>query len=320
MRRFLIRRLLQSAFLLLAIMTLSFALMHAAPGGPLQLLAEDPRMSASTIRDIEERLGLHDPLPLQYAKWVWGVVRLDFGVSFVDKRPVISILWDAAVNTFWLTIGGTIIGLLGIPLGVYAARHRGKVGDNLVRVLTVVLNAIPHWWLGLLLIILISNIAIGGGPKLLPLGQMYTIGGDNFIDRLWHMILPSFLVSLGYIIVFTRFARSQTLDVLNQDYVRTARAKGMSEGVVTRSHVLRTSLIPLITIFGGLLPALFGGLVLTESVLSWPGMGTTFISAALQRDYPVLLGTILFLSILVIVGNLLSDLAYGLVDPRVRYD
>lgn len=189
-----------------------------------------------------------------------------------------------------------------------------------MRVITVVLNAIPHWWLGLLIIIVVANLSLNGGPKFLPLGQMVTVGSDNIIDRLWHMVLPSFLVSLTYIIAFSRFVRSQTLDVLTADYVRTARAKGMSEGVITRSHVLRTSLIPLITIFGGLLPSLFAGLALTENVLSWPGMGTVFVSAALQRDYPVLMGTILFLSILVILGNLLADIAYGLVDPRVRYD
>ncbi len=294
--------------------------MHAAPGGPLRLLAEDPRMSAATIADIERRLGLNDPLPIQFARWLWGVIRLDFGQSFVDKRPVIAMIWDAAINTFWLSVGGTILGLLGIPIGIYAARHRGKLGDNVVRIITVILNAVPHWWLGLLIIILVSNIAIGGGPKFLPLGQMYTIGNDNIIDRLWHMILPAFLVSLTYIIVFTRFVRSQTLEVLNQDYVRTARAKGMSESVVSRAHVFRNSLTPLITIFGGVLPSLFSGLILIESVLSWPGMGTLFISAALQRDYPVLMGVILFLSILIVLGNLLADLTYGLADPRVRYD
>ncbi len=320
MRRFLFRRLLQSVMLLFIILVISFALMHLAPGGPLRLLAEDPNASPATIRDIEERLGLRDPIPVQFVKWLWGVMRLDFGNSHIGGRPVIAAVWDGAVNTLWLTFGGTLLGLAGIPLGVFAARHRGKFSDNIIRVLTVILNAIPHWWLGLVIIIFLSNLSINGGPRILPAGGMYTIGNDNILDRLWHLILPSFLVSLTYIIVFTRFARSQTLEVLNQDYVRTARAKGLTEGTVNRAHVMRNSLIPLITIMGSILPALFGGLVLTENVLSWPGMGTLFLGAALQRDYPVLMGVIFFTTILVIVGNLLADLAYGLVDPRVRYN
>ncbi len=320
MRKFFIRRVIQSILLLFAILTVSFVLIHAAPGGPLQLLAEDPRMSASTIRAMEERLGLNEPLPVQYGKWLWGVVRLDFGFSFVEKRPVINMILEDAVNSFWLVIGGTILGMVGIPLGLYAARHRGRFADNLLRVLTVILNAVPHWWLGLLIIIGVASIAINGGPKLLPLGGMYTIGNDNPIDRLWHMILPSFLVSLGYIIVLTRFVRSQTLDVLGQDYIRTARAKGLVQGNINRSHVMKNSLTPLITIFGGILPTLFAGAAITENVLSWPGMGSAFVSAATQRDYPVLMGITLFLSFLIILGNLLADLSYGLFDPRVRYD
>jgi peptide/nickel transport system permease protein len=307
--------------LLLAIMTISFVLMHAAPGGPLRALGvDDPRITKAQIQDLEARFGLNQPLPVQFLTWLGNIVRLDFGNSIVEGRPVFTIVRDAAVNTLWLTIGGVILGFLGIPIGVYAARHRGKLGDGIIRVITVLGNAVPHWWLGLMIIILLSNVATTGGPKLLPLGSMYTIGQDSLLNRLWHLVLPSFLISLTYIIAYSRFSRSQTLEVLNQDYVRTANAKGISSKQVNRWHVLRNSLIPLITIWGGLLPALFSGLILTESVLSWPGMGTRFIQAALSRDYPVLLGIILFLSILTIIGNLLADLAYGLADPRVRYD
>lgn len=320
MKKFIIRRIVQSIFLLFAIITLSFILTRLAPGGPLQLLAEDPRLSAATIRDIEERLGLREPLPTQYVKWLWGVVRLDFGVSFVSKRPVADIMFDAAINSFWLVIGGTFLGLFGIPIGIYAARHRGKLGDNLIRIFTVIFNSIPHWWLGLLIIIGIATIASNGGPKLLPLSGMVDIGNDTLLNRLWHMILPSFLIALTGLIVFSRFVRSQTLEVLGQDYVRTARAKGLEERIVTNRHVLRNSLVPLITIFGGILPSVFAGAAITENVLSWPGMGSVAVSAAGQRDYPVLMAVVLFFSFLTIAGNLLADIAYGLFDPRVRYD
>jgi peptide/nickel transport system permease protein len=321
MGRFIIRRLLQSVGLLFAILALSFLLMNLAPGGPLRIYAEDPRISAAVIKDIEERLGLRDPLPIQFARWAWSAIRLDFGTSFVEKRAVFGLVVDAAINTLWLTLGGTLLGFLGIPLGIWAARRRGKFADNAVRVVTVLLNSMPHWWLCLLIIIVVANIAAGGGPKLVPLGSMYAVGQEgNILNRLHHLVLPSIIVSLGYIIVFSRFARSQTLEVLGQDYVRTARAKGLPDGQVNRWHVLRNSLIPLITIMGGILPSLFGGLVLTERVLAWPGMGTLFLNAASQRDYPVLMGVILFSAVLVIIGNLLADLAYGLVDPRVRYN
>lgn len=320
MKRYLIRRLIQSVFLLFAILALSFLLMNLAPGGPLKLFAEDPRISKEVIKNIEQELGLKDPLPIQFGRWLWNAIRFDFGVSFVEKRPTTPIVMEAAVNTFWLTLGGTIIGFLGIPLGLYAARHRGKWSDNIIRILTVVLNAMPHWWLCLLIIIELANIINNGGPKLLPLGGMNDVGDESIPNRLYHMILPSFIISLTYIIVFSRYARSQTLEILNQDYVRTANAKGLPSGQVNRSHVLRNSLLPLITIMGGILPSLFGGLALVEGVLSWPGMGRLFLKSALERDYPVLMGVILFSSILVIIGNLLADLAYGLVDPRVRYN
>jgi peptide/nickel transport system permease protein len=303
-------------------MALSFVLMRLAPGGPFALLGLDnPRINKQAIAELEAKYGLNDPLPIAFAKWVWGIVRLDFGVSITSGgRPVIDIVWDAAINTFIFSIFGTLIGLLGIPIGVYAAKNRGKFGDNFVRVMTVVFNAVPIWWLGLLIIIVVSNVAINTGFKLIPLGGMYDPGQDNLLNRLWHLLLPSFLLSLGPMIVFARFARSQTLEVLNQDYVRTANAKGMPDKVVNRAHVLRNSLIPLITIFGGILPGLFAGATLTESVTSWPGMGSLFLRSALERDYPVILGIILFLAILTIIGNLLADIAYGFVDPRVRYD
>jgi peptide/nickel transport system permease protein len=325
MTRFLIRRIIQSAFLLLAIMAISFLLMRLSPGGPIRFLigSEDPNNPkiAEQIRELETRLGLNEPIPIQFAKWVWGVIRFDFGFSLVGGgRSVVALVWDAAVNTFIFTLGGTIIGLLGIPLGVYAAKRRGSLIDNIIRIMTVVINAVPHWWLGLILIIIIANITINTGFKLLPLGGMNTVGKNDLLDRLWHLILPSFLLSLTPLIVFARFARSQTLEVLNQDYVRTANAKGMAAKTVNRAHVLRNSLIPLVTIFGGLLPGLFSGAVLTESVMSWPGMGTLYLSSALQRDYPVLMGIVLFLTVLIILGNLLADVAYGFVDPRVRYD
>jgi peptide/nickel transport system permease protein len=322
MARFLIRRVIQSMFLLLAVMFISFVLMRLAPGGPFAFLGLDnPKIGQAAVNELNEKYGLNDPLPIAFAKWVWGVIKLDFGISLTSGgRTVISIVWEAAVNTFIFTFFATLIGLLGIPIGVYAARHRGKLGDNFVRILTVVLNAVPHWWLGLLIIIIVSNVAINTGFKLVPLGGMSTIGKDDLLDRLWHLALPTFLLSLTPIIVFSRFARSQTLEVLNQDYVRTANAKGMPSKIVNRAHVLRNSLIPLITIFGGILPALFAGAALTESVTSWPGMGTLFLRAAGERDYPILMGIILFLAILTILGNLLADLAYGLVDPRVRYN
>jgi peptide/nickel transport system permease protein len=309
--RFVIRRLLQSVGLLFAIMTFSFFLIHLTPGGPETALIQNPRASAETLRRMRERFGLDDPLPVRYVKWMRSAVELDFGRSYAYSLPVTEVIASRVWPTVQLGATAYLVGLIGVPLGVYAATKRGSLGDNVVRVATVVGTSVPTWWLGLSIIVFLSS-TIGWFPN----GQ----GSDSIVDWASHIIIPASLLGLGGLIGFTRFVRSEVLEVLNQDYVRTARAKGLAEGTVQRAHVLRTALIPVVTILGGLLPSLLSGAIIMEGIFNWPGMGRLFLEAASSRDYPLLLGMLLMGTVLTIVGAFLADIGYGLVDPRVRYE
>ena len=312
--RYIVRRLLHSVGLLLLISVLGFMIPRLAPGGPAQFF-EDPRIGPEFRQQILESFGLNDPLPIQYLKWLGNVARLDFGYSFIDRRPVIDKIWERIPATFQLSLASFLLGLLGIPLGVYAALRRGRWQDQTIRVFTVLGNALPHWWLGLMLLILSASTL-----RIFPLGGMYTIGDGSLTDRLWHLALPALIGALGGWIGFSRFIRSEILDVLGQDFVRTAHAKGLGARAVLYSHALRNALIPVVTMLGGTLSGLFSGSVLFETTFSWPGLGRMSVDAAFQRDFPVLMALTVIFSALLIFGNLLADIAYGWVDPRVRYE
>jgi peptide/nickel transport system permease protein len=314
MGRFLVRRLIQSIFILFGVSVLSYGLMRSAPGG-LVAVYGNPRIGQETIRRLEEQLGLNDPIPVQYVKWLTSAARGNFGYSFIDQRPVFDKIAERLPATIQLSVAAMLLGLLGIPLGVFAAMHRGGWVDNVVRVFTVVGNAVPHWWLGLMILVISANTI-----RLFPLGGMYTQGNDTLLDRLWHLALPATIAAMGGWIGYSRYMRSEVLDVLGQDFVRTARAKGLRERVVMVRHVLRNALIPIVTLMGGVLAALVSGSVLFESTFSWPGIGRMAVAAAFQRDYPVLMALNMLTATLVILGNLMADIAYGWVDPRVRYE
>jgi peptide/nickel transport system permease protein len=216
-----------------------------------------------------------------------------------------------------MLLAGTsiLIGFLGIPIGILAALRRNSLYDHTLRAATVVVNAVPQWWMGLVILVLTVKI----GVRVFPLGGMYTIGDGSPLDRLHHLILPATILALDNWIVLSRFMRSEFLDVINQDYIRTARAKGLPRGAVMTRHALRNALIPVVTILGGSLAALLSVGVLIEYVFSWPGLGRLGWEAAGQRDYPVLMALTVIGATLVILGNFLADIAYGFVDPRIKY-
>jgi peptide/nickel transport system permease protein len=315
MRRYVVRRAIQSVFLLIGISIISFTLVHIAPGGPVQFF-ENPRVSPAQIKALQHSLGLDAPIPVQYARWVWSLVHLDFGHSYVSRRPVLNMILDRLPATVELSGAGLILGFLGgIPLGVYAALKRGSWFDNLVRVLTVAGNAIPTWWLALILIILFAIYL-----PILPSGGLYTLGHDSLPDRLWHLILPASMEAMGLWLTLSQFLRSEVLEVLRADYVTTARSKGLPNRVVLNRHVLRNALLPVVTMMGGALAGLVSGAILFETVFSWPGMGRLTYEAFYQRDYPLLMALFMISSFLVIFGNLLADIAYSFVDPRVKLE
>jgi peptide/nickel transport system permease protein len=315
--RYIVRRLIQSVFLLLGVTVLSYGIMRIAPGGPSQFLGgeDNPRISAEYRRQITEAYGLNEPAPVQYAKWLWNVLHLDFGRSFIDQRPVIDKIAERIPASFQLALASFLLGLLGIPLGVYAATHRGRLGDQTVRLFTVVGNSVPHWWLGLMVLIVSASTI-----RIFPLGGQYTIGNDTLLDRLWHLALPATIGAMSGWITYSRFVRAELLEALGQDFVRTARAKGLPPRDVLYRHALRNALLPLATMFGGILTLILSGSLLFEITFSWPGLGRLTVEAAYQRDYPLLMASTVLGSILVILGNLLSDISYAWVDPRVRYD
>ncbi|MCC6625923.1 MAG: ABC transporter permease [Chloroflexi bacterium] len=311
MTRFLIRRLIQSALLLWAIMTLTFLLVHVTPGGPDAILVDNPRATEEMKQRLRERYGLDQPLGVQYVRWLGGVLVGDFGRSYSNAaRPVLDVIGERAWASAQLGLLAYAIGMVGIPIGIFAALRRGRVGDTVVRVFTVIGHAVPTWWLALSIIVLMNSL-IGWFPN----GQ----GRGSPWEWFKYIILPAALLGIGGVITFSRYVRSEVLEIGTQDYIRTARAKGLPRQAVTWGHIMRNALMPVVTILGALLPAVLGGAVITETIFNWPGMGRLFFEAASTRDYPLLLGILLIGTFLTILGTLIADLLYGVVDPRIRY-
>jgi peptide/nickel transport system permease protein len=310
MHQFLVRRLIQSVLLLWALMTFTFFLTRLTPGGPEATFLDNPKLTPADIERMRVRFGLNDPPLVAYGKWMSGALTLDFGRSYAYLRPPLDVIGERIGPTMQLSAIAYCIALMGIPLGVIAAFHRGRVLDVLIRIFTVVGGAVPHWWMALVLIVAMSA-TIGWFPQ--------GMGRGNSFERLPHYIIPAMILGLGGLVAFTRYVRSQVLEVIGQDYVRVARAKGLSEFLVSTRHVLRNALMPVVTLMAGLLPSLIGGAAITESIFNWPGMGRLFLEAASTRDYPLLLCILTITTIATLIGMLISDLLYGVVDPRIRY-
>jgi peptide/nickel transport system permease protein len=342
MTRYIVRRSIQSFFLMWLATLISFTVYQLAPGGPIQFLEDDPKATSADYNRLVRLYGLDRRIPIQYLAWLmgedwlpdtpaWrsgrclsdpekcgrGIIHLDFGRSFSYRgRSAIEVIAERIPATFQLGAASLIIGVLGgVPLGIYSALKRGKLPDHIIRVSTVVVNAVPHWWLGLLLLIF-----LGGYLHLVPLSGMQTIGDGSFLDRLHHLILPALVGAIGGWISFSRILRFEMLEVLNQDYVRTARAKGLAERTVIFRHVLRNALMPFVTGLSGIFLLILSGSVLFELVFSWPGMGRLFIEAINSRDYPVMMALFVIGSFLGILGILMVDILYSFVDPRVKYN
>ena len=355
MTRYIIRRLLQAIPTLLGVSILSFILVNAAPGDPITMRTfGDPRMTEEARQILRRQLGLDQPLVVQYFVWMTGlsvrsgdqaammttsrvachyvtainvticdsgggILRGDLGASLDTKQPV----WDRIVERMAATIELGVVSLavsllIGIPLGVLSAVHRGSIFDNLVRFFAVIFRAVPIFWMGLLLIFVFS-VVLGwlptGGRQTVSLTQEF-----NLLDRLRHIILPATVLAFGGIAGFSRIMRTETLEVLHTDYIRTAQAKGLAPANVWFVHAFRNALIPLMTVMGPAVVGVLGGAVVVETIFAWPGMGRLTVNAAFQQDYPVVLGAGMFFAVLTIIGYLLSDIFYAAVDPRVRFD
>ncbi|MBW7862779.1 MAG: ABC transporter permease [Candidatus Hydrogenedentes bacterium] len=331
MRAYILRRLMLMVPTFLGISMLTFALIQLAPGSPvafkLRGLEGAMKSDAATAQIMEQTralYGLDKPLHTQYFLWLGRLVTLDFGKSMKDQRPVMDKIAEALPITLQLNlISIFLVYLLSIPLGVYSATHAGAKTDSALTVGLFLLYSLPGFWVAMLLILF-----LGGGEYLdwFPIHGINSSGAESLpsgawlLDRLWHMALPLFCLTYGSLAYLSRYMRAGMLDVLRQDYVRTARAYGFPERTVVWKYAMRNSLIAIVTLLGGLLPALIGGSIIIESIFSIPGMGRLAFEAVLSRDYPLIMGEVAIASLLTLAGLLLSDLLYVLVDPRIKLE
>jgi peptide/nickel transport system permease protein len=357
MVKYVIRRLIQSVPIFFGITLLAYALMVFTPGGPVSVLALQQGLNAQQVEKLKQQLGVNDPFPIQYLRWLvgddwmrWdsdgdgvsdgsilialndnqgeplppgqrrGILRGDFGISFTRPRPVMDIILERIPATLELTVSALIVGLtVGLVIGVLAAVYQGSWFDHLTRVASVIFDAVPVFFLGLTLL-----LVFGAWLRILPLGDRCptTLAGScaPVFERLEYLILPTFVLATGGISAYSRYMRASMLDVVSMDFIRTARAKGLTDRVVWFKHGARNALIPIATFVGPAIAGLWGGAVITETIFNWPGVGREIVRSLGGRDYPVVMAATVLAGVTTILGYLLSDILYGLIDPRIRFD
>jgi peptide/nickel transport system permease protein len=355
MTKYAFKRLLQAIPTILGVTVLAYFIMASAPGSPASQLFFDPNLSQRQREAMADALGVNDPMHVQYARWligdrpyeilgvtIWGgrelpvfdrrgmetgtqlgdrggILRGDFGKSVISKRDTTEIIQGHLAATFELGGISLLVGLLiGIPVGVLAAVQQGSIFDQFTRVASVLVSAIPVFWLGLILLLI-----FGAWLGWLPMGNRFPIsvqGEYTIFDRVRHLILPVFTLSSFTIATYSRFMRAAVLDVLSQDYIRTAHSKGLSSLEVWFNHATQNALLPIATLLGASFSTIVSGAVLTETIYSWPGMGRLVVDSIQQQDYPIIMGITLLFSVFTVIGYLVSDVLYAMLDPRVRLD
>lgn len=316
MGRYVLRRLVQAVPLLFAITLLSFALMKAAPGGPLSIYRENPEFDPNDLAELETQLGLHDPIPVQYVKWVGNLVTLDWGYSYVTHEPVVQRIWQRLPNTLYLMLSAYVLTLLiAIPIGVLAAVRQYSWYDHLASAGAFFGISMPVFWFGLLMI-----LTFAVNLRWLPTSGMATVGADfDLVDRLRHLAMPALVLALVSAAGYSRFIRGSMLEVIHQDYIRTARAKGLRERLIILRHAFKNAALPFVTLLALDIPDLFTGAVVTETIFAWPGMGRLYLDSVTRLDYSVLMAILTVSAALLILSNLLADILYAYLDPRIRY-
>ena len=360
MIKYIIRRLIQSIPTFLGITLLSYLLLWLAPGSVVERLYFAPNIKAETRAKLAAKLGIDDPFHIQYLRWLagddwlrwdgdgdgiadqafeplasldedgdgipeppgdnYGILRGDFGRSFIRKKPVLDVILANLPATLELGIAVILTSLvIGIPVGVLSAVTRGRLFDNASRVIAVIFDAVPNFYLGYILLyifgVLLHLVPIGG--RCLP--NLYGVCPPLF-QRIGYLPLPTIVFAAGFIALFSRYIRTSTLEVLSQDYIRTARAKGLSPRTVNFRHAMRNAMIPVATLLGPIITNVWAGAIVIETVFAWPGVGRIAFTSAIQQDYPVVMGIVIIASIATILGFLLSDILYVLIDPRIRLD
>jgi peptide/nickel transport system permease protein len=328
MLRYLVRRLLGAIPLVLGIATIIFFVVNLAPGDPVSLYTS-PTVSAAAQEQMRVNLGLDQPVHVRYGRWMLAMARGDFGVSFSRGQPVADVVRQILPNTLVLSAAALSLAFVaGILLGVLQAVRQNSWADSILSVVALFFYSMPSFWLALMLILVFSLGARNAWdwPIWFPASGMTSVDHaflspwGQIRDRAMHLVLPAASLALVLAAGVARYTRGSMLEVIRQDYVRTARAKGLSEGKVIFKHALRNALIPVITLLGLYLPFLFSGTVFIETVFAWPGMGKLVVDAILARDYPVVMAGAFIFAVMVVIGNLVADVLYSVVDPRIRYD
>ncbi len=319
MVNFIIKNIVQRIVLLVFISIISHSVVHLAPGEPSLVDPSNPRMKAEDIQKIRAAFHLDEPIHIQYVYWLKDLFSGELK-SFKDSQPVVEKIWDRFLNSLPLFILATIITwFLAFPVGIQAALNRGSTFDKTSTFLSFAMISIPGFFLSYIVIIfMVKTFDV-------PVIGMRTFGLEDSsllfqsMDRVWHLTIPALITAMGGIAVLSRYVRSQMLEVINQDYIRTARAVGFSNDTVIYRHALRNALLPFITLFGLSIPGLIGGSVIFETIFAWPGMGRLGYEAILSRDFPVILTLNFFTAILVLIGTFVSDMLYAIVDPRIKF-
>ncbi len=320
MARFILARLVKAVFILLAILVLNFSLIHAAPGDPASVMAgEAGATDEQFLEDLRRRFGLDQPFHVQLWIYIKGAVQLDLGYSYRRSMPVADLIWDRLPATLLLTATAFVISIIfGVIAGVAAAARQGRWSDSIISALALLFYATPLFWVALMAALLFS-VVLGWLPGFgyETVGANYT-GFARALDIGRHLVLPATTLGLFFTAIYVRMTRASMLEVSRLDFVKTARAKGLSPGVIQRRHVLRNALLPVITLAGLQAGQIVGGAVLTETVFAWPGIGRLMFEAISQRDYNVLLGVFFVSAAMVLLFNLITDIVYVIVDPRIR--
>lgn len=346
MGKYAIRRILQAIPMIFLVSIVLFVLINIIPGGPLAGRGQVRHLPPEQVALLKRQFGLDQPLIVRYVYWLvgndWaridtdgdgtpdsygdgkGILRGDFGFSYRTRKPVLQVIGDYLPNTIYLmSITLVVVALLAIPVGIISAIKQYSLFDISVTSLFFMGQAVPEFWLGLILILVFYGLLknpLTGGP-LLPAGGMYTIGAEfSILDWAKHLILPVTMGAVGWVTWYSRFLRSSMLDVIHQDYIRTAYAKGLGRWLVLYRHALRNALLPLVTIVALDMPYLIAGSLYVEILFSWPGMGRLYYQAAMDRDYPILMAILTLGTVAVLLSNLLADLVYAYLDPRIHYD
>ncbi len=309
-----LRRLAQALVLLLLVSMIGFAILHLAPGGPLSQFALSSDMSPKELQQIAHQMGLDRPLPQQYLDWLGRLLAGDWGRSYRDGQPVLDVIASHLGATLELMLSATVLAMsLGTWLGILGAIRRHSIADHAATMGAMIALSIPTFWFGLV-VIYIFSVRLNW----LPAGNIEDVGNGSLFDHLKHLIEPCIVLALVTLATWSRYMRASMLEVINQDYIRTARAKGLRQTQILVRHAFRNALLPMITVAGLQLPALLTGALVTETVFTWPGMGRLFLDSLNYRDYPVVMGVLMFSAIMVLLGNLAADMLYVVADPRVR--